>query len=111
VTMTTIEFCEKLAEQVPEIKTMLQEHLDDCDQLLPHVFFGDLARYVLSDGPGRLKMVEFLEQSFHRFGSEIEELIAVSFIENLESEYDLEHALRGLTAPNLKTEWRRQKLE
>jgi len=107
--MTTIAFCRKLAEQVPEAEAILQEHLDDYDELLPNVFFGDLTRYVLSDGPGRLKLVEFLEQNFHRLSPEIEELIAVSFVENLESEYDLEQATCGLTAVNLKTEWRRQK--
>jgi hypothetical protein len=109
--MTTIEFCQKLAEQVPETEAILQEHFNDYDQLLPNVFFGDLTRYILSDRPGRLKIVEFLEQSFHQHGSEIEELIAVSFIENLESKYDLEQATRGLTAANLKAEWRRQKPE
>jgi hypothetical protein len=107
--MTTIEYCEKLAEQVPEMQVVLKEHIDDYDQLLPNVFFGDLTRYVLSDGPGRLRIVEFLEESFHRLGAEVEELIAVSFIENLESEYDLEEALRGLAAVNLKKEWRRQR--
>ena len=78
---TTNAFCESLVQQIPETRPVLNEHLDDYDELLPNVFLGDITRYVLSDGRARQKIVEFLELHFRRLGSEVEELIAVSFVE------------------------------
>ncbi|XZE21004.1 polymorphic toxin-type HINT domain-containing protein [Pirellulaceae bacterium SH449] len=107
--MSTISFCERLCEQVTVARPILNEHLADYDELLPHVFLGQITRHVLSDKPGRSQIVDFLENNFHKLGPEIEELIAVSFIENIETEYDLEQATRGVSAEHLKAEWRRQK--
>ena len=44
MSMTTNAFCEMLADEVPEIKTIINEHLRDNDELLPYVFFGDVTR-------------------------------------------------------------------
>lgn len=109
MTMTTNQFCVFLVEQVPETKHILDEHVNDNDDLLPHVFFGDLTRYVMANGLGRRKIVELLEQNFRRHDTEVEELIAVSFVENLETEFDLEQATRDVDAKELIEEWRRQK--
>ncbi|MBX3420055.1 MAG: hypothetical protein KF752_00725 [Pirellulaceae bacterium] len=107
--LTTIEFCQNLAEQIPDIRAIMTEHVSDNDGLLPHVFMGEVTRYVLIDGPSRPIVVAALENAFDRHGKEIEELIAVSFVENLETQQDLEIAFRGIDAPRLTAEWRRQK--
>jgi hypothetical protein len=106
---TTNQFCELLVEQAPDTKPLLDEHLCDYDDLLPNVFLGEITRYVLSDGLGRTAIVEFLERQFRQMGPEVEELIAVSFIENIETIYELEIATRGVNAVELKSEWRRQR--
>ena len=109
MSMTTNAFCEMLADEVPEIKTIINEHLRDNDELLPYVFFSDVTRYVLFDGKARIKVVEFLEKHFHRLGPAIENLIAVAFVENIDNQHDLNMATRGVNAVNLVEEWRRQR--
>jgi|688.fasta_scaffold347668_2 hypothetical protein len=106
---TTKEFCQFLVEQVPEIRTILRNHLDDFSEMLPHVFLGELTRYVLANGASKIRIVELLEENFDRHGPEIENLISVSFVENLETEIDLENATTGISSVNLVNEWRRQK--
>jgi hypothetical protein len=107
--MTTKAFCQLLIEQVPDIRTVLADHLNDNGELLPHVFLGDLTRYVLSNGSSKTRVVALLEESFQRLGPEVEDLISVSFVENLETENDLKQATSGLYCVNLMNEWRRQK--
>jgi hypothetical protein len=42
---TSVAFVEWLASRHPAVGELLDEHLSDYDELLPHVFFGDVARY------------------------------------------------------------------
>jgi hypothetical protein len=109
MSITTNAFCEMLVDEVPEIKTIMNEHLRDNDELLPYVFLGDVTRCVLSNNTARMNIVDFLERHFHRLGPAIENLIAVSFVENIDTQHDLDIATRGVNAVNLVEEWRRQK--
>ncbi len=64
---------------------LLQEHLDDYDGLLPHLFLADVVRFICR-GEGvaaRRAVVEALEDLFRSGGEENRELIGVSFLENL----------------------------
>lgn len=108
-TNTTRSFCQELAEQIPGLESLLSEHIADYDDILPNVFIGDVTRYVLADGPYRTKVVAALEDALCNRGPEVEELIAVSFVENLETQEELDRATRGVSAPQITAEWKRQK--
>lgn len=109
MTTTTRSFCQELAEQIPDLGSLLSEHISDYDDILPHVFMGDVTRYVLADGPYRTEVVAALEDALRNRGPEVEELIAVSFVENLETQEELDRAVYGVNAPQITAEWRRQK--
>ena len=44
--MTYDNVVAELVTQVPELAPRLAEHQQDYDEILPHVFFGDVVRYV-----------------------------------------------------------------
>jgi hypothetical protein len=100
-------FCEELAETFPDLGNILNEHLAEYDELLPHPFMADVTRYVLKDGPQRVGIVQHLENAFKCRGEGIEELIAVSFVENIETRDELNIALNGVTNTNLRQQWER----
>ena len=109
MSMTTTEFCRKLAENVPEVGDIFAEHMEDNDELLPHVFLADVTRYVLDDGKARTAIVKFLDESFAKYGPDVEELIAVSFVEYLVDPVELKTATKGLEVPRIVAEWNRQR--
>jgi len=101
-------FCEELARLFPDVASVLSNHLADNDELLPHVFMGDVTRYVLSDPPSRQALVNHLDEALREGGTDLQELVAVSFVENLESSEELERALKGIDARTIREEWHRQ---
>ena len=86
-------FCRRLVEDIPELAPILQEHLEDnFDEMLPHVFFGDVTRWVddalASDpqsAPAR-ELLARLDQAATDGDDNVKELIAVSFLENLDDQ-------------------------
>ena len=108
--MTRSEFCETLAQRFPDIAEILAEHMTDHDNvLLPHLFLADVTRYVLTDGRDRRPIVKFLDDAFESEGQEVEDLIAVSFVEYLVDPEELEKATKGLDAGHIRAEWCRQR--
>jgi hypothetical protein len=105
---STISFCEDLAKQFPDIRILLDEHMRDNGELLPHVFFGDVTRWVLDDRSDRVRLVECLDLNISSGNSDIENLIAVSFVENLETQKELELATTNANASRIRDEWLRQ---
>jgi hypothetical protein len=93
----THEFVRDLLLQVPDLQPLYKEHVEDNDELLPHVFMGDVTRFIvalnadsLSEGPDSTasertltKALDFLEQGMHK-ADKVRELVAVSFLENLD---------------------------
>ena len=106
---STTEFCKSLVRTCPELEGLLAEHISDYDELLPNVFLGDVTRHVLTDGAGRCQIVEYLNKSSSSGDSDVENLIAVSFVENLEDREELERAVKGADAAWIVSEWERQK--
>ena len=100
--------CRQLAASHSAVANMLTEHLQDYEELLPHVLFGEITRYVVAGGAQRRSIVEALEQALSGGDPDVENLIGVSFIENIETELELEHSLAGLPAPALRAEWHMQ---
>ena len=87
-------FVKSMVEHFPGLAPVLEEHISNFGELLPHVLLGDITRYVLalytrgSAGgvPFRLEVreiLDFLEDSFVEGNQEVRELISVSFLENL----------------------------
>lgn len=109
MTMTTIQFCEELVRQVPDLASVLAEHIEDNDELLPTIFLADVARHLLAGGGGRVPALGYLEQHMLPEQPDLENMIAVSFIEHLESEDQLQKLTQGVETPRLQEEWSRQR--
>ena len=105
----TVDFCKSLAGQCPDIADILTEHLADNGELLPHVFLADVTRYLLADGRCRMALVKYFEESFTTKGPDVEDLIAVSFVEYLDAN-ELRRVTEGIDAPHLQAEWDRQQI-
>jgi hypothetical protein len=108
----TIVCIQHLLDQVPELRPLYEEHLHDYDELLPHVFLGDVTRYVVQQVrsgdtcPSKLvkRILESLEQCMASGDERAKELVSVSFIENLANHSDVLAKLYGQLGPNLSTE-------
>lgn len=105
----TVEFCRELGRVLHDISLILQDHINDNDEILPHVFMGDVTRYVVSGGPERKEVVSRLNKGLAEGSDDIQHVIAASFVENIESEADLEQALRGADGGAIRAEWHRQR--
>ena len=106
--MKTAEFCENLARECPALSDLLAEHKADYDDISPRVFLGDVTRYVLAGGTKRRDIVTYLNKSVSSGDPDVENLVAVSFVENLESREELESAVAGVNASQIVAEWERQ---
>lgn len=108
-------FVETLLLQVPELKPVFDEHIHDNDELLPHVFMGDVTRFVVDLHENALKgdaastassdalrrTLDTLESAMRSGNEEVQELIAVSFLENLDQDDVNYTKLRSLLGESL----------
>lgn len=115
--MTTIEFVEGIVERFPSLGEVFAEHVsDNFGEVLPHLFFGDLTRYVVSAhlgvGSGEhpediviehhlTAMLKDLEVAYAGGDPEVQELIAVSFLENLPRPDEEGSGIRARLGPQL----------
>ena len=96
------------------IASMLDEHIqDNFGEVLPHVFFGDLTRYVVSlflgvvqSGDGGTQqdlrgILDFLEEAYEGGDPEVQELISVSFLEHIPMADEAGWELRKMLGPSL----------
>ena len=85
----TLDFMSRLIAQLPELAHVHREHLDDYDELLPHVFLGEVMRFVVLNSPRKEtagwidRFLNQVEMGLLSGDDEVGELIAVSFVENL----------------------------
>lgn len=111
---STVSFVRALLLRAPELQSVYDMHIDDCDELLPHVFFGDVTRYVVQqvhsgeseNSQSLRRILDFLEQSVASESEEVQELVSVSFLENLADHDDVVAHLKGMLGPNLSRELR-----
>ena len=103
---------DRLTELSPGLSEVLREHLADMDgELLPHLFFGDLTRYVVAlcgraessaDAARELDAIlGFLEERMARGTEPEDNLISVSFLENLPYPWEAGAGLRYRLGPTL----------
>jgi len=111
---TSFSFVRSLATRWPGLGPILEEHINDnFGEILPHVFFGDLTRYVLSllgeasrgDEAARRELreiLDYLEETYAGGDVELQELIFVSFLENLPRPDEDGAQIREMVGPHLR---------
>ena len=117
MTKSTNEFVLCLVGNVSTLRHIYDKHIEEYDELLPHVFFGDLTRYVVNlykttqDHSSDMRnwdeldnIIIYLENGISKSDENVRELIAVSFLENLESTDSSLRNLEQRFGPNLKKE-------
>ncbi len=103
-------FVKLLLETVPELIPVYDEHIDDYDKLLEHVFMGDVTRFVEqlysdnSDSECLARLLEFLDRAFSTDDEKLKELVSVSFLENLSRDKKSFEGIRILLSANLAKE-------
>ena len=116
----TIDLVDRLVGLAPGLEPIFREHLsDNFGEVLPHVFFGDLTRYVVREfllvddrktRHGRHRLGELniildeLEEALSIGPGEVSELIAVSFLANLPRRGEEGAGIREVLGPTLKRE-------
>ena len=86
----------------------------DNDEVLPHLLFGDLVRFLLEEVRAQgaqsvavQKAVELLERAADSPDPRLQELLVVSFLENLEPDDPAFPQLRNYFGPRLEQEYRK----
>jgi hypothetical protein len=100
-------------EKVPSFAPIYDEHIKDNDELLHHVLMGDITRYAIRlYREGRKKrdsrshetldtILQLLEEAIQSPDANLQELVALSFVENLGQADDDYDGIRALLKPAL----------
>ena len=81
--VTTIDdLMRDLIAAAPEVDAVLQEYLADNDELLPHLLFGDVTRW-LDDGGPDPAVLAVLDHHIGAGDDVVQNVLAASFLENL----------------------------
>jgi len=105
--MTPESIVSELLAGVPELRDIYDEHISRNDTLLPHVFMGDVARFVTAHagdnafGAALRRLLAVLERGMQD-NPAVRELVAASFVENLAGEKTTLAALRPNMGPLLQ---------
>lgn len=111
---TSSDFVQALARQFPKLQQLLDEHVADNDELLPHVLFGDLTRLAQLSAessvpaPHLMSLAELstligtLESAICGPNLDIVDLILVSFLENLEPDRASYEVIKSLMGSGLR---------
>jgi len=106
-------FAEQLRTVVPGFERVYDEHVSDYDEVLPHVLLGDLVRFLSAEvelrGAEALalkKAIPLLEDAACSEDERLQELIVVSFLENLEPDDPSFLAIRNSFGPGLEEHYR-----
>lgn len=109
--LTYENFPEQLRQQVEGFDHIYQEHLRDYDELLPHVLLGDLARFLIARvkevGTSDLAVqsaLALLESAANSGDGRLQNLVLVSFLENLDPDDPPARALKDALAPSLRAQ-------
>ena len=86
--MTLADVTPSLLDAVPEFRPSVDEHIKTYGEVLHHVLFGDLTRFVLAArGRGEDALVKrtvaWLDTALREGDKDVRNLVAVSFVENV----------------------------
>jgi hypothetical protein len=103
----------QLRSVIPGFDRVYDEHVADYDKVLPHVLVADLVRF-LGDEVRRhgaqsavlRQAMELLELAMGSHDPRVEELLSVSFVENLDPEDPSVAAIRSTFGPKLEELYR-----
>lgn len=116
--LTYENFFKQLLSKVPSFLPIYEEHIKDNDELLHHVLMGGLTRFCIQlyregdKGGDREKktilrdVLKLLEQGLLSSDTKLQELISVSFLENLGQADEDYQSMRELLGPTLLNELR-----
>jgi hypothetical protein len=102
----------QLVSGIPGFETVYKEHVADYNEVLLHVLFGDLVRFLtssfgLQDGDLRLRTTMDVMENLAAHGDErVKELVVVSFLENLDVDDPAFEAIRDMFGPALNADYR-----
>jgi hypothetical protein len=102
--MTNIpEFVADLCAAAPALTHVLDEHVADNDQFLPHVFMADVTRWLGADRPATAvrAVVAVIADHFDRGQPDVRDVILASFLENLERDDPADQAVLDALPPAL----------
>ena len=104
-----ISFCQRLVESIPALSPILAEHRsDNFGEILSHPFMGDVSRWYLArlrqgDLVGARELAKYLDLEYMSGSAYVQDLLAVSFIENLPWEHEDEaRGVRSTLGPALQ---------
>ena len=108
-------FVHELVDVVPRLRHVLEQHVAEFEGLLPHVFMGAVSRFASNaynrcaagvDGACREldALLTALEQAFSDRGEDIQDLIVVSFLENVAVEVVAARDFESRLGPALRRE-------
>jgi hypothetical protein len=110
-------FVRQMVNRFPQLEEILKEHArDNFGETLPHVFLGEFTRYLLSllrtaehnDDEAMYRNIQeilnYLEDSFSTKSESVQELIAVSSLENLPQRGEQESQILDMIGPNLRAQ-------
>jgi|SRR5690606_18044746 len=111
-------FMLNVSQSVPGLSDVLREHEAEYDEILPHVLMGDVSRIALrlaeeaEDGSASadaalMQLMQELERGLQVGGESVQELIVVSFLENLDEEDPRFPDLEKRFGAQLRWEWSR----
>jgi hypothetical protein len=119
MSQVTQAFVRALVARFPSLAPLLEEHLtDNFGELLPHIFFGDVVRWVLTlmataRAEGSLtaqrelrEFLSHLEEVYVGGNEELQELLSVSFLENLPRPEEDGAEIRTQLGPSLTKQLR-----
>lgn len=101
---------------VPEATPVLNAHVAEHGELLPHILFGELARWAIhlfrrwqkegdeSDYATFTRIIAFMQQCLHSEDERVQELVLFSFLENLWQAGEAYPQLQQHLTPELR-EW------
>ncbi|HEX3654086.1 MAG TPA: hypothetical protein VHU18_14795 [Rhizomicrobium sp.] len=101
-------FVEKLLVAAPQFQGAYEQHLAMNDELLPHVFMGDVTREVIAACHDRSELLRlkalmvFFEEQLKSGDAEARELIGASFCENVADDQRALKVLSPLMGPMLR---------
>ena len=107
-----VAFVGALVDRVPALLNVLQVHLDDNNDLLPHLFLADVTRWLLREytadesSTSVRDALEFMEHAYSRTRDHPSELISVSFLENLPLPGAEGSKIREVLGPSLAAQLR-----
>jgi hypothetical protein len=98
---TTSGFITALVAAEPALAAVLDEHLATYEELLPHVFMGDVTRWLTAHDPPP-RVLGILDEAVASESADVRGLVYMSFLEHLEAREALHQRLVASLPPRLR---------